>query len=295
MTGPVNGLDRGTVKALLAAHGLGADPRYSQNYLCQPDLAWELVVKTGIAEGDRVLEVGPGLGSLTRPVLERIGGNGVLFAREIDSRFRPVLELLADACPALRLSWGDALTLAREETGPVDRVISNLPYNSTTPLLAHLLAAWPEARSMGVMIQSDVWPRVNARPGTDRYGPLAVMVTSFAEPRHIKSVAPGAFEPAPHIGSAFILMDPEGSPSRWQEARQVLTQGKGEQWYRFISRLFRQRRKTVLNNLAAEAGETGPGREESAAILTRAEISPSSRAEQLTPDALARLWRVYVD
>ncbi len=258
------------------AKELDLRPRKSlgQNFVHDANTVRRIVSVSGIAEADHVLEVGPGLGSLTLALLE----HGVdVTAVEIDSSLaerlpRTVAEH-ADGGQRLTVLNRDILGLRRSEvaTQPT-AVVANLPYNIAVPAVLHLLAEFPTIRTMTVMVQAEVADRLAADPGGKEYGVPSVKARYFGEVRRCGSVPPTVFWPIPRVQSGLVRVDRYASMP-WpgdDEFRQQL--------FTLIDLAFAQRRKTARNALAEWAGSGNA----SAEMLLAASIDPSRRGETLT-------------
>jgi 16S rRNA (adenine1518-N6/adenine1519-N6)-dimethyltransferase len=268
----------GEVRALLARHGLAARRSLGQNFLLDPRRAERLVTLAGVERGDAVLEIGTGLGILTRALALR---GARVTTVEVDPGILAALRGEALLPPEVRLVEGDALDLDLEallrETPPPRRVVANLPYSVSAPILRRLLDLAPLLEDWSVMLQRDVAARLLAVPGTRDYGSLTVLHRLVVETRRCDELAPGCFHPAPKVRSTFVRMRPLRPPplARGELAR-----------VEFVARAaFGTRRKTLANALRA-AGLAVP-----IEALARAEVDPGVRAEALPPEAFVRLAR----
>lgn len=240
-----------------------ARKRFGQNFLVSDELAANIVAAAGVRRGERVLEIGPGLGVLTRALL---AAGADLTAIELD---RDLAVILREDLPALHLLEGDAL---RVDLPDVDRVVANLPYNVGTPLLLRLL---PLGRPMALMFQKEVGDRLVATPGTKAWGSLSVQVRLWSKPEILVDLGPGAFYPPPKVRSVVvgfrpIVPDFGGVPPEHLE--KVVRAG------------FAARRKTLENAI----GQVW-SKDVAAAALAEAGIAPSLRAEVIDLPAWRRL------
>lgn len=266
-----------TIPALLARHGLAPSRALGQNFLADPNTAQRIARLAGVEDGDRVLEIGPGIGSLTVALLE---AGARVTAIELDRHVVPaLLETVGDA---ITLVEGDAMTVDLDAVlGPGDtswRAVSNLPYNVATPIVMRLLEDAPRVRSMLVMVQREVGERLAAGPGTKAYGAVSVKVAYFASARVVGIVPPTVFVPAPRVESALVELV--------RHPRPPVVVPSPERLFALVRAGFGQRRKMLRSALRAELGE---GVAES---LTAAGIDPRARAETLVLDDWARLARV---
>ena len=217
---------------------------------------------------DNVVEIGPGQGALTGPLLERVKHLTVI---EID---RDLAARLAAEHPAERLKLynADALAFDFGSLGPDLRVIGNLPYNISSPLLFHLAQYDATVRDITVMLQKEVVERMAAAPATREYGRLSVMLQARFRIERLFRVSAGAFRPAPKVDSAVVRLTPlrEARPSLADEAL----------FARIVTAAFGQRRKTLRNALKMLASE---------ADLERVGIAPGARGETLSVADFVRL------
>jgi len=275
-----------------------ARKRFGQHFLERP-WADKLVAGLQVAPDDVFVEIGPGLGALTRPLAE----TGVTIrAIEVD---RDLAAALAEwAPPNLAIVTGDFLALDDAGVLPAGdgsvRIVGNLPYNLSSPILFRILAlarATGRVRDAVVMLQREVADRVVAAPGKGDYGPLAVMLGLFADRSRVLSLPPGAFRPAPQVHSAVVRLAFRPPPVP------VARFGAVD---RLVRTAFQQRRKTLANALRPlladrqplagspsrhAADTTGPvvGAIDVAALLAGAGIEPTRRPETLTPIEFVRL------
>jgi 16S rRNA (adenine1518-N6/adenine1519-N6)-dimethyltransferase len=222
--------------------------------------------------GDTLLEIGPGRGAITRPLLERAGRLHVV---EIDRDLAMALRAGVGVPGELIVHEQDALTLDLSELAPAGdrlRVVGNLPYNVSTPLLFHLLAQRASIRDMHFMLQKEVVDRIVAPPGGRDYGRLSVMVAWHCEAERLFDVGAGAFTPPPRVRSAVLRLLPRRVP---------LVTGIDEALLgRLVTAAFSRRRKTLRNALATLL---------TAERIEAAGIDPGRRPETLTPAEFARL------
>ncbi len=213
--------------------------RFAQHFLVDETVIADIVAAIAPQPQDRMVEIGPGLGALTRPLLERLER---LQAVEID---RDIVARLRASFPADRLTihQTDALRFDFQDLGPSLRVVGNLPYNISTPLLFHLAGNAENIHDIHVMLQKEVVARMVAPSGGSDYGRLSVMLQYRFHLEQILTVPAAAFCPAPKVESALVRMVPlqRGAKERCDEA--LLG--------RIVTRAFMQRRKTLRNSLSA--------------------------------------------
>ena len=249
-------------------HGHVARKRFGQNFLADPHYTQRIVDAVDPQPGDNIVEIGPGLGALTEGLIERAGH---ITAIEID---RDLAARLRDRfTPAqLTLHVADALEFDFATIPPSLRVVGNLPYNISSPLLFRLALYDDRLRDLHVMLQREVVARMTAAPGTADSGRLTVMLQVKFAIRRLFVVPPGAFRPVPNVDSAIARLEPLGL------AKPPITDPA--LFARVVSAAFGQRRKTVRNALSALCDE---------ATLRRVGIDPGLRGETWPVGEFVRL------
>ena len=248
-----------TVRELLGRHGLRPSKSLGQNFLVDGNVLRAIAEVGGAAPGESVLEIGPGLGVLTR---ELAGRGAQVTALEKDERLRPALqETLAGL--DVRLVWGDALKFDFAQMPPGSRVIANLPYYISTALLTRVMRSGRFA-SATVLLQREVAARLAAQPGQAGYGFLSALAGLYGSVRLVRDVPKSAFFPAPDVTSSVVRLDFTG-------------QKPDEGFVRLLAASLHHRRKTLRNNL--RLGGFEPQRVEAA--LEKAGIPADARAEDL--------------
>lgn len=253
-----------------------------QNFVHDANTLRRIVSASGVNKSDHVLEVGPGLGSLTLALLDR---GATVTAVEID----PVLaqrlpKTVADHSHSeihrLTVLNRDILTLRRSDVEPEPTaVVANLPYNIAVPALMHLLAEFPSIRTVMVMVQAEVAERLAAEPGGKEYGVPSVKARFFGNVRRYGSVSPTVFWPIPRVYSGLVRID------RHDVAPWPTDDAFRQQVFELIDTAFAQRRKTVRNAFLEWAGSGNA----SAELLLAASIDPARRGETLTVADFVRL------
>ena len=245
-----------------------ARKRFGQNFLVDGNIIRKIVAAIAPKPGDNLVEIGPGLAALTRPVLE---ASGHLQVVEID---RDLIARLRDdfAGQPLEIHEGDALKFDFANLGSELRVIGNLPYNISTPILFHLSDYADRIRDMTFMLQKEVVERMVADPGTEDYGRLSVMLQYRYMVDKLFDVAPGAFRPIPKVTSAIVRLVPR--PAHELGARDAA------QFARIVTAAFGQRRKTLRNTLRDFIDE---------AALAELGIEPGLRGERLSVNDFVRI------
>ncbi len=242
--------------------------RYGQNFLVDRSYIARIVQAIAPLPDDRAVEIGPGLGALTGPLLERLS---VLHVIEID---RDIVARLASEFPGERLvvHQGDALKFDFASLGSRLRVIGNLPYNISTPLLFRTAECIEAIRDCHFMLQREVVDRMAAGPGSKIYGRLSVMLQYRFRIEKLFNVPAGAFRPTPRVDSAFVRLTPYATPPCQAQDERLLAQ--------MVTKAFSQRRKTVRNALSDFA---------TAEELSALGIDPRLRPEDLSLDEFVRV------
>jgi 16S rRNA (adenine1518-N6/adenine1519-N6)-dimethyltransferase len=245
-----------------------ARKRFGQHFLHDPKVIERIVAAIDPRPGEALIEIGPGRGALTAPLLQRAGELTAIeidrdLARDLQARFGAPLELIVD--DVLNIDF----TTLRADRKPL-RVIGNLPYNISTPLLFHLLAQREAISDMHFMLQREVVERMVAGPGSKAYGRLTVMLAPWVHVQSVLDVGPGAFRPAPKVASAVVRITPLPGP-----AFPIIST---ERFERIVRAAFSQRRKTLRNALKALVNEEQ---------LRRLGIDPGLRPERLEPQQFA--------
>ncbi|MGH8577045.1 MAG: 16S rRNA (adenine(1518)-N(6)/adenine(1519)-N(6))-dimethyltransferase RsmA [Gammaproteobacteria bacterium] len=255
--------------------GEGPQPRpkrrFGQHFLTDPSVIERIVGVIRPVAGQHVVEIGPGRGALTRPLLEALGTLDVV---EIDRELAGTLCTSLGPIGELRVHRGDALRFDFSRLPPAGgrlRIVGNLPYNISTPLLFHLLAHSDAIEEMVFMLQREVAERIVAAPGNRDYGRLSVMLQFRCAATELFSVAPQAFRPEPQVHSTVIRLVPR--PPATPVADHALFE-------RLVRKAFGQRRKTLRNALRGWVDEKG---------FERAGIDPRLRAETLAVADFVRL------
>ncbi len=264
--------------ALLKAHKLRASKKRGQNFLTQPATARAIALSAGVRSDDVVLEIGPGLGALTRAAAELAAR---VIALEVDRGIFAVLQAEMEQAGAanLELRLCDALQadfagLAQEAGRPL-LILGNLPYAITSPLLFRLVENLNSWRSATLMIQLEVARRLVSGPGGKNYGRLSVLAQTFCEIRAGMKVGPDQFFPKPAVDSQVVHLAPRKKPLVDLADKDAIA------WFgAVVKAAFSQRRKTLANSLA---GGLGLNRAETAEYITRAGLDPGCRAEILKP------------
>ena len=256
----------GATRALLEAYGLATKHSLGQNFLVNDHVIEKIMDLAELGEKDRVLEVGPGIGTLTLALLAEAGR---VVSVEMDRELEPVLSAHAAAHPNFAYLMGDALRvmpdqIAEAAGGEPDVLVANLPYNVAATVILRYLQEVPSLRRLVVMVQAEVADRICAGPGNRTYGAYTAKLALLARVTGRFEVGPGNFMPPPHVDSAVVRIDrdPLVDAARAAEVSAV------------IDAAFAQRRKTIRNSMSAFAKKG---------------IQPTCRAETLAPADFVRL------
>ena len=275
------GIPHNTIE-VLRRHNFTFQKKYGQNFLIDPNVLQRVIDAAGVAEDDCVLEIGPGIGTMTQLLAERAGK---VVAVEIDRNLIPILEETLSPYPNVTVINEDILKLdvrelvSGQEGHPV-KVVANLPYYITTPIIMSLLESGAPLKSITVMVQREVAERMQAGPGTKEYGARSLAVQYYSEPEVVANVPPNCFIPRPNVGSAVIRLTRYGTPPV-----QAADAGK---LFAIIRASFNQRRKTLANSLGNAPG-LGVSRERVAQVLEEMGLPAMVRGEALTLTQFAAL------
>jgi len=273
------------VRELAARLGVSPTKKLGQNFVIDPNTVRKIVRAAGVVAGDRVVEVGPGLGSLTLGLTE-VGAH--VTAIEIDRRLGEELPRTVAAMQpgaALRVVLSDALEVTRAQLvdGGGDTVpevlVANLPYNVSVPILMHLLELLPELRGGLVMVQAEVGYRIAAAPGGKEYGAPSAKAAWYGEWRIAGNVSRRIFWPVPGVDSVLVGYERRTTP-RGSEAERSST-------FALVNAAFAQRRKMLRQSLQTVLGPL----ERTVAVLDAAGVDPTARAEQLGIEAFLAVAR----
>lgn len=262
--------------------------KFGQNFLIDGHVLDKIIAGAGVTKDDMVLEIGPGIGTMTQYLAEAAGK---VVAVEIDRNLLPILqETLADY-DNVKVIHADVLSLdleklVQEENGgrPI-KVVANLPYYITTPIIMALFEQHVPLANVTVMVQKEVAARMKSGPGSKDYGALSLAVQYYAEPYIVANVPCNCFMPRPNVDSAVIRL------TRYEEPP---VQVKDEKMlFKIIRASFNQRRKTLQNGLN-NSSELNFTKDQIAAAIAEAGFSPSVRGEALTLEQFAKLTDILL-
>ena len=276
------GIPQNTI-AVLQKYHFNFQKKFGQNFLIDTTVLDRIISSAKITKEDCVLEIGPGIGTMTQYLAERAGS---VVAVEIDKALIPILEETLQDYDNVTVINDDILKvdinrLVEEKNGgrPI-KVVANLPYYITTPIIMGLFESRVPLKSITIMVQKEVADRMQVGPGTKDYGALSLAVQYYAKPEIVANVPPNCFIPRPNVGSAVIrLIRYEEPPVQVKDEKKM---------FALIRASFNQRRKTLVNGLG-NAGRPGITKESAAAALAQMGLSPTVRGEALTLEQFARL------
>ena len=282
MKQPTLGNPQNTI-AVLQKYNFVFQKKFGQNFLIDTHVLDKIIRAAQITEEDCVLEIGPGIGTMTQYLA--CAARRVI-AVEIDRALIPILEDTLDGYENVRVINEDVLKvdiakLAEEENGgrPI-KVVANLPYYITTPIIMGLFEKHVPVKSITVMVQKEVADRMQTGPGSKDYGALSLAVQYYADPYIVANVPPNCFMPRPKVGSAVIRLDLHGEPPVKVKDEKLM--------FRLIRASFNQRRKTLANGLK-NSPELDLTKEEIEAAILSLGKGPSIRGEALTLAEFAAL------
>lgn len=276
------GIPKNTIEVLQKYH-FTFQKKFGQNFLIDTHILERIVDEAGISKSDTVLEIGPGIGTMTQYLCENAGQ---VIAVEIDKALIPIL---ADT-----LSEYDNITILNDDILKVDinklvkeknegrpiKVVANLPYYITTPIIMGLFEKKVNVESITVMVQKEVAQRMQACPGTKDYGALSLAVQYYAVPKIVSNVPPNCFMPRPNVSSAVIRLVLHEKPVIQVKSEELL--------FRIIRASFAQRRKTLMNSIH-NSGELDITKEQVAEALKQMGLSENIRGEALSLEQFAKL------
>ena len=285
MKEPTLGNPQNTI-AVLQKYNFSFQKKFGQNFLIDTHVLDKIIASAEITKDDMVLEIGPGIGTMTQYLA---CAAGKVVAVEIDKALIPILEDTLSEYDNVQIINQDVLKvnlakLAEEENGgkPI-KVVANLPYYITTPIIMGLFENHVPLKSITVMVQKEVADRMQVGPGTKDYGALSLAVQYYAKPYIVANVPPNCFMPRPKVGSAVIRLE------RYEEPPVQVADEK--LMFRIIRASFNQRRKTLVNGLK-NSPEIQFSKEEIEAAIETLGKGASVRGEALTLEEFARLSNI---
>ena len=276
------GIPQNTIEILQKYH-FNFQKKYGQNFLIDTGVLDRIITAAEITKEDCVLEIGPGIGTMTQYLAERAGE---VVAVEIDQNLIPILKETLAAYDNVTVIQDDILKvdvrkIVEEKNGgkPI-KVVANLPYYITTPIIMGLFEKHIPLKSITIMVQKEVAERMQVGPGTKDYGALSLAVQYYAKPEIVANVPPNCFIPRPNVGSAVIRL------TRYEEP--PVKTGSEEKMFALIRASFNQRRKTLVNGLTNAPG-LGLTKEQVTEALEQMGLPATIRGEALTLEQFASL------
>lgn len=278
---------RTRTRAIMEKYGIHTKKSFGQNFLTDLNVLNNIVTAANITKDDNVIEIGPGIGALTEQLAQAAGE---VLALEIDADLIPVLDEVLAPYDNVTVLNQDVLeanlpALIQEQfTDPTKpgKVVANLPYYITSPILMNLLASPVDWAAICVMMQKEVAQRLTAAPGTKQYGALTLAIEYQMDAKIAFDVSRRVFVPSPNVDSAIVVL----TPRKQQLAVQPFDKQK---LFGFIRGCFAHRRKSLWNNLQGVIGKQPATKDKMAAVLDELGISPQIRPERLTLDQFIAL------
>ena len=270
-------------KRIVQENQIRFQKKFGQNFLIDPHVLAKITAAADLHADEAVIEVGPGIGTLTQELAE---GAGKVLAIEIDRHLVEVLEKTLAPYPNVTVIGRDVLEVSAEEmremTAPYEQVkmVANLPYNITSPLVMKILEEAPFVSRMVLMVQEEVARRMQAAPGTKEYGSLSVAVQYYAEPEIAAFVPLNCFYPRPKVGSCVISLRRRSEPGAEVKDETLL--------FSVVRAAFNQRRKTLLNSLSNGLADRFT-KEQIGKALAAAGVDPAQRGETLSLNSFAMI------
>lgn len=279
------GIPQNTI-AVLQKYNFNFQKKFGQNFLIDTHVLEKIMDSAEITKDDCVLEIGPGIGTMTQYLAERAGHVVVV---EIDKNLIPILEETLSAYDNVTIINNDILKVdinklvdELNEGKPI-KVVANLPYYITTPIIMGLFESHVPINSITIMVQKEVADRMQVGPGTKDYGALSLAVQYYAKPEIVANVPPNCFIPRPGVGSAVIRL------TRYEQPPVKVADEK--RMFALIRASFNQRRKTLVNGLT-NAPELGLSKEAVTQALEKLGLAPTVRGETLTLEQFAELSNI---
>lgn len=260
-------INRNNINEIVRKSGAHPDKDYGQNFLLEPEIASKIVDALDIKQGEKVLEVGPGLGSLTHFLVEK----SAITVCDIDERMIAFLKVVYKSNVEFVLN-----DIRKVDVSVYGKIIGNLPYNITSELVTFLLINARKAKKMVLMCQQEAFNRFFDVSGKD-YGPISVLLHLLGESKKVLTLKPGMFYPAPKCNSLVFTVD-FNKDNKYEEAIGT---------YKLAKSLFLNRRKTIYNNLSNYL----KNKEKAKTILEKLNIEINKRPEDISPDMFLELFK----
>lgn len=278
---------RTRTRAIMEKYGIRTKKSFGQNFLTDLNVLKNIVEAADITANDNVIEIGPGIGALTEQLAQAAGE---VLALEIDQDLIPVLKEVLSPYDNVKVINQDVLQanlpeLIKKEFKDPSRpikVVANLPYYITSPILMNLLASPVEWATICVMMQKEVAQRLTAKPGTKQYGALTLAIEYQMQAKIAFDVSRKVFVPSPNVDSAIVVLTPRTNPLPVQPFDK-------QKLFGFIRGCFAHRRKSLWNNLQSVIGKDPAVKEKMTVVLAQLDISPQIRPEKLTLEQFIEL------
>ena len=278
------GIPSNTIE-ILKKYNFSFQKRFGQNFLIDTHVLEKIVDEAGIDEDDCVLEIGPGIGTMTQYLCERAGR---VIAVEIDKALIPILNDTLSSYSNVEIINEDILKVditnlcKKYNNGRPIKVVANLPYYITTPIIMGLFESGCPLESITIMVQQEVADRMQCGPGSKDYGALSLAVQFYSNPEIVANVSPESFIPKPGVGSAVIRLTRYPKPPVEVDDEKYM--------FKLIRAAFNMRRKTMVNSLMS--GNLGLTKEEILSAIDKLNLSPQVRGEALTLNEFAALSNI---
>ena len=278
------GIPSNTIE-ILKKYNFSFQKRFGQNFLIDTHVLEKIVDEAGIDEDDCVLEIGPGIGTMTQYLCERAGR---VIAVEIDKALIPILNDTLSSYSNVEIINEDILKVDitnlcnKYNNGRPIKVVANLPYYITTPIIMGLFESGCPLESITIMVQKEVADRMKCGPGSKDYGALSLAVQFYSNPEIVANVSPESFIPKPGVGSTVIRLTRYPKPPVDVDDEKYM--------FKLIRAAFNMRRKTMVNSLMS--GNLGLTKEEILSAIDKLNLSPQVRGEALTLNEFAALSNI---
>ena len=278
------GIPSNTIE-ILKKYNFSFQKRFGQNFLIDTHVLEKIVDEAGIDEDDCVLEIGPGIGTMTQYLCERAGR---VIAVEIDKALIPILNDTLSSYSNVEIINEDILKVDitnlcnKYNSGRPIKVVANLPYYITTPIIMGLFESGCPIESITIMVQKEVADRMKCGPGSKDYGALSLAVQFYSNPEIVANVSPESFIPKPGVGSTVIRLTRYPKPPVEVDDEKYM--------FKLIRAAFNMRRKTMVNSLMS--GNLGLTKEEILSAIDKLNLSPQVRGEALTLNEFAALSNI---
>lgn len=283
-------MDRHEAEALLKQFGISPKRSLGQSFLVDPKVIESVTKQAELTREDQVIEIGPGLGALTKELSEKAGR---VIAIEIDQRLIPVLEHVLEHEQNTIIYHQDALKVNlnqySEDWNGSTLVVGSLPYYATTPLIEKVICELPKSRRLVFIMQKEAVDRILSKPGSKTYGPTSVLIALYGTAKQSTMVSPHSFWPQPHVLSQVLIIDRLSKPQSDSDVKPValpVDVSLRFSFLHFLRQCFSQRRKKLIHTLPTRPDQSAE------ALLTQCGLSPDIRPEQVAPESYRLLFEL---